>query len=575
MSQFRTTADIADEVLQKSGETINGTSDYESLVITYLNKVQQAIVGGGSIFSLEVDEAWNWARSRWPIVLELLPPYVTGSIQVTNDDVNIVFSDAPSTSVEGWHIQISGRATVYKISQHDAGDPAAQLDSSMIEDTGTYQFRAFKLDYEVMPTYLYVDKFNDKIDFCESGSTQITATLTHGSYTPSAFIAHVVAKLNSAGTGGLYSGTYDSVLKYFTITSTGAGGKIFSLIGATGTNRKRSGLPLLGLDTKDYTGALTVTSTYIVNGVSRLIEPFKIFRFGRLDSGHQITATDGINMEIDYPLHAVCERVPEKFAYIYEDNEGAKWVRFSSYPSVKTKVLIEWIPTPKDLQDNTASVPVIPRKDIDVLIHGASTFILFDKEDDKWNGMLSLTKGGLEAMQKKNRSELFRTGPAFAQIHPRLDLMRDKRRLDYGYTVSEGTSQTFTAQQSAQTMVTKTLDYTQFQAGALTKTVVARSLPANRSLFSLIIKHSVAFAGGSISSLVLDVGINGDPTKFINGFDVMQAVNAGAQDSSLVIYYPGALTDIQVRATAVGDNLNALTVGSVDLYFAENIVVPG
>lgn len=574
MSQFRTAADIADEVLQKSGETTNGTSDYESLVMTYLNKVQQAIIGGGSIFALEVDEVWNWARSRWPIVLELEPPYVTGSIQVTQDDVNITFSDAPATSVEKWHIQIPGKATVYKIALHDAGDPTAQLDSSMIEETGTYSFRAFKLDYEVLPKYIYVDSYNDKLDFVETGSTQITATLTHGSYTPDTFIAHVVAKLNAAGTNGNYTGSYDSVLKLFTLISSGGGGKAFSLIGATGTNRKRSSLPLLGFDQKDYSAVLTYTSTYIVNGVSRLIEPFKIFRMGFRDD-RQITATDGINMEIDYPLHAVAERTPEKFCFIYEDNEGSKWVRFSSYPSVRTKVLIEWIPIPRDLQDNAASIPAIPRKDIDVLIHGATTFILFDKEDDKWNGTLALAKAGLEAMQKKNRSELFRTGPKFAQITPRLDLARDKRRIDYGYTVSEGTSSNFSAQQSAQTMVTKTITFTQLQAGALVKTLSARSLPANRSLFSLIIKHSIAFAGASISALHIDVGIAGDPTKFINGFDVLQAVSGGAQDSSLVIYYPGVATDIQVRATAVGANLSALTAGSFDIYFAENIVVPG
>ena len=108
MSQFRTTADILDEVLDKSGEVTNGNSPYESNAVTYLNKAHQAIVGGGSIFSLKVDEAWTWARSRHPINIELLPAVTAGSVQVTADSLNISFTSAPATSVEGWFIRPTG-----------------------------------------------------------------------------------------------------------------------------------------------------------------------------------------------------------------------------------------------------------------------------------------------------------------------------------------------------------------------------------------------------------------------------------------------------------------------------------
>lgn len=571
MSQFRSAADIADEVLQKCGEVTNGNSPYESLVLTYLNKAQQAIVGGGNIFSLKVDELWTWARNRWPIILELEPAYTTGTIAITQDDVNIVFSDAPATSREGWHLQILGKHTIYKVTQHSAGDPSAQLDSSMLTETGTYNFRLFKVDYEIKQTYLYVDAKNDKLDFCEVLNTPLVATLTRGSYTPAALITHIVAKLNAAGTNGLYSGSYDSVLKLFTITSSGSGGKILSFLGATGTNRKRSSLPLLGLDQKDHTGALTYTSTYIINGISRLCEPFKVFSFSA-GSDNQITASDPFNMEVDYPLAEVPERIPDRFCFTAEENDGTKHVRFNAYPRTKTKVVIDWVEMPRDLQDNAACIPVIPRKDIDVLIHGACTYLLFDKEDSKWQNMLTVTKAQLEAMEKKNRSELFRTGPLFGQIVPRLDLAKDKRKLKYGYTVSQATGSDQTAGQTAQTMVTKQLTYVDFQTGALTKTVVARILPGNRSLFSLIVKLTQQFAGGSISALTLDLGISGDATKFINGFDLLQL--ADAQDSVLSVYYPGVNTEIQARVTAVSDNLSALNAGSLDLYFSENIVVP-
>lgn len=571
MAQFRTTADIADEVLQKSGEVINGNSQYESLVLTYLNKAHQAIVGGGSIFSVKVDEAWSWARSRHPIVLEMQPAFKTGQIQVTNGDVNITFTDAPALSVEGWHLQVLGKRTVYRITAHASADTMAQLDSSMIEDTGTYQFRCFKLDYEIFPAYIYIDNKNDRLDIAEAGSTQITVSLTHGAYTPATFITHVIARLNAVGTTGLYSGSYDPVLKLFTIISSGAGGKILSFLGASGTNRGRSSLPLLGFDQRDFTGALTYTSTYVLNGISRLVEPFKVFT--NLCSEPFVTSSDPYNMELDYPTEYAHERTPDKFCFINEDNDGTKYVRFNAYPTEVTKVLIDWVPMPHDLQDNVASIPLIPRRDIDVLIHAASAFILFDKEDDKWQGMLQLTGTQLTAMEKKNRSELFRTGPAFGQISPRLDLTWDKRRrLRYGYTVSEAVGSAPTASESAQTLITRNFTYADFQTGSTSITVNARTLPANRTLFSIIVKHSIPFLGGSISALALDVGISGDPTRFINGFNIMQAVSSSAQDSSLVIFYPGVATDIQIRVTATGANLSDLSQGALAMYFNESVI---
>ena len=103
MAQFRTTADLLDEVLQKAGEPTNGNSPYESIALTYINKVHQAVVGGGNIFSVKVDEAWTWARAKNPVVMELQPAITFGTVSVTANDVNITFSDAPAISVAGWH----------------------------------------------------------------------------------------------------------------------------------------------------------------------------------------------------------------------------------------------------------------------------------------------------------------------------------------------------------------------------------------------------------------------------------------------------------------------------------------
>lgn len=564
MAQFRTTADILDEILQKAGEATNGNSPFETLALTYANKVHHAIIGGGNIFSLKVDESWTWARSRFPIILELEPAYTTGQITCTVDDINITFSAAPADSLEGWHIQATNKSTVYKITQHTAASTTAKLDSSFVDDTGAYNFRAFKLDYEILPVYMYVDNYNDKVDFGETASTTLSATLTHGAYTPTNLISHVATKLQSTGTAS-WTGAYDSVLKQFSLTSSVTS----KLFGATGPNKRRSAHPLIGLDQLNYTGATSFTSSYTPNSISKLIEPFKLFTS---DGGEPfIYSTDPIRMQEDYPIALTTQRIPDRFVRITEENDGTVWVRFNAYPRYKTKVTIDWVPTPIDLQDNAASFPRIPRKDVDTLIHGAAAFIAFDKEDSKWESFLKLCQAGLEAMEKKNRSELCRTGETFAQQVPRIDLEARSRKLNFGYTVT-GTTAASTTAESTQSMIAVTIPYTSFSAGSTTSTVTARTLPSNRNLFSLIIKHSASFTGASITNVALDVGITGDPTKFINGFDVDQATAASAQDSVLTNYYPAADTGILVRAISTGANLSALTVGTVVLYFQETIV---
>lgn len=561
MSQFRTTADILDEVLQKAGEPTNGNSPFEASALTYLNKVHHAIIAGGSIFNIDVDEPWVWARSRQPIVLELQPVYNLGSCTFTATDVNILFSTAPSASLEGWHIQVNGKPTVYKIVKHNAGESAAVIDSGFVDDSGGYIFRAFKLDYDIQPAYLYVDNLTDKVDFREGGST-LTASLTHGAYTPANLIAHFVARVGSAGTAS-WTGAYDSVLQQNIVTSSVTA----AMLGASGANKRRSALPLLGYDQLDYTAATSFTSSYTPNSVSRLIEPLKIFSS---NCGEPfIRSTDPIKMQEDYPMSLTEQRVPDRFCRISEDPAGGISVRFNAYPQYRTKVVIDWIPVPKDLQDNAASFPRIPRSDIDVLIHGAAAFIAFDKEDTKFDAFMKLVGSGLQAMQKKNRALLMRTGENFAQIVPRAD-MEGFRNLRYGYTVS-GSNQGAVTAESVQSMIPVTLSYTSFQAASTVSTVDARTLPSNRTLFSLIVKHSTSFSGTPISNVVVDVGISGDATKFINAFDVDQATAAAAQDSAMAIYYPAADTAIQVRMTSVGGDLSNLTAGTVVLYFQELI----
>lgn len=435
MAQFRTTADIVDSVLLRSGETSNGNSKYESRALEYVNRIHRSIVIGGSEFNLEVDEAWSWARAQRPLVLELKPKYNTGSITLTKGSEAGTFSDAPTSSLAGWHLQVSGRDGVFKIASHTASATAFELDGAYDSDSGSgLTFQAFKLDYELVPSYLVIDSESNRIEFKKtSGGSILTATLTEGAYTPSALATHVAAAMATAAAGPAITGSYDSVTKKFTFTSDGAGSTTLIPQFASGTNSYRSAHRLLGFDDEDIAAALSHTSTYIQGGIGRLIEPMTIYR-GKWDNADdgQLYGIDKLRFQKDYPLVRVQQGVPDRFCKLIEEADGTIIVRFNKYVETETRIEVDYIPIPRDLKDNASSIPVIPRKYADVLEYGASADLSFEKSDDRWQGYAQKAGLKLQAMVNQNRAELHRIGERFAQVVARADMLYHRRKLIYG-----------------------------------------------------------------------------------------------------------------------------------------------
>lgn len=567
MSQFRNSSDILLEILATAGEPTNGNSPYQSLAQTYMNRFHQVIVAGGSFMNINVDEPWVWARHRFPMVVELQPAYTAGYINTINANPNISFTTAPSVSVEGWHIQALSTSTMYKIMNHTAGGTTAQLDSNFVDSGGLYSFRSFQIDYPIAPVYLYVDSANDKLDFQE-GAGVLTATIPHGAYTPTNFASSIAVYMNSSGTAG-YTASYDTVAQTYTVASSVTA---FSIRAATGPNTNRSTWRALGFDTLDQTPSSTVATTYTgvyqPNQVSRLIEPFKLNQYNFWGE-HLVYSTDPIKMQEDYPLTQIQSRFPDRFCRLTESPNGNIVVRFNAYPTQLAKLTIDWVPQPMDLQNNTASFTRLPRQDIDALIQGAAAQILFNKSDSKWEMRKKFASDHLDAMKKKNHGALLRTGEYFGQIVAREDLNRMVRHnFKYGYLFSGSTAQQVTAQ-STQTLFTEVFSYQAFQTAATVASVTANTLAANMVLFSVIVKHSQSFTGSGLTGIVLNVGIQSNPTKFINGFNVEQATAATAQASNLTQYAPFASTPIIAQMVSTGGNLSALTQGSVTIYLQE------
>lgn len=112
------------------------------------------------------------------------------------------------------------------------------------------------------------------------------------------------------------------------------------------------------------------------------------------------------------------------------------------------------------------------------------------------------------------------------------------------------------------------LPFNIFQTAALTLNINLFSLPAAAIIHATRIKHSVAFAGTSITAVNLSVGISGTVAKYASAFDIFQAVSATAYQNSATFNSESftASTQITATITSIGANLSALTTGNVDIW---------
>ena len=443
MAQFRTTQDLVDNVLRNAGEVQDGTSTFEALALEYLNKVHHKIINGSNEFDVEIDEPWEWAKSREPMVVELVPKYDTDTISLTNGADAGVFSTAPSFSVEGWHLRVNARDEVFKVIEHQAGGTAFQLDANYTDSTGgTLGFKMFKIDYDLVPQKIYIDVDNKRIDFEETSATELTATLTEGSFTPAELATEVKTQLDSAG-ASTYTVTHDAISGKFLIASDrSGGGNIFKLQFDTGTNALTSASMPLGYDVADLADAANHSSVYALGGIVRLVEPFRVYRrtsTGISSSPGSIYGVTSLTMHEDYPIsgtirpQAVVEGIPTAFTIYREKADGRLTVRFNRYPRETAKVEVEHIPVPRDLKNSANSVPLVPRKFIHVLEYGASYYLNIEKEDSKADNFFQLAARELRAMREQYYKSLSRTAQYFGQAIPRRDQTDTwRRRFIYG-----------------------------------------------------------------------------------------------------------------------------------------------
>ena len=85
----------------------------------------------------------------------------------------------------------------------------------------------------------------------------------------------------------------------------------------------------------------------------------------------------------------------------------------------------------------------------------------------------------------------------------------------------------------------------------------------------VVLKHTTAFSGASITDYKVDIGPTAQFDRYIDSFDADQTVAASAFDAqafSLDIQSFTATTSIRVRAISTGDDLDGASAGEFDVW---------
>ena len=148
MSNYRYTADLMADVLFRSGEKIDGSSDFDAAALRYINRAYQAVWMGGSEFDSTINDTWWWLRNEATIIMDT--PISTGTVSVTNGSTSVTLSSAPAASMTNWFFKVSDEANVFRVSQHIAGNTGVTLEATYTGSTNaTATYSLFKMEYDL------------------------------------------------------------------------------------------------------------------------------------------------------------------------------------------------------------------------------------------------------------------------------------------------------------------------------------------------------------------------------------------------------------------------------------------
>lgn len=163
MANYQYTSDLLEKVLELASENPDGTSEFDSLALSYLNRAYTAVCMGGAEIEmaglsqgpggaregLSEPIVWWWLRKDASLYLK---KYLTGTITLTQGSASFTVSVSPSSSSKaGFHLVVDGHAGFYKIESWAGGDTFGTFDCAFAGLSGSYTYRAAKVEYTLAP----------------------------------------------------------------------------------------------------------------------------------------------------------------------------------------------------------------------------------------------------------------------------------------------------------------------------------------------------------------------------------------------------------------------------------------
>ncbi len=146
MANLQYSSELLDEVLFRSGEPTDGTSDFEASALRLLNRAYKGIWSGGAELDPNVHETWWWLRSTAEGTITVLPRQ-TGTATVNNNSTTVTLAAAQTPTIQNYRIKFADIADVFLVPTHTAGGTAVVLDSVYTDATGSKTWEAFLTDY--------------------------------------------------------------------------------------------------------------------------------------------------------------------------------------------------------------------------------------------------------------------------------------------------------------------------------------------------------------------------------------------------------------------------------------------
>ncbi len=119
MAHYTNSGDLVDDVLFRSGEPTDGTSDFDSKTLDYVNRAYQAIWTGGAEIDDSINEVWWWLKKDPPGVLNMEPDITSLTASVTNVSTAVTMSGTPTplvdVDVSGWFLRVTGHQDVFRV----------------------------------------------------------------------------------------------------------------------------------------------------------------------------------------------------------------------------------------------------------------------------------------------------------------------------------------------------------------------------------------------------------------------------------------------------------------------------